>query len=77
MLIKGGRVLDALVTCRNVAFDKTGTLTTGVLACTGITSLDTACSPPAPGAALGAKDAVKGGSPRFGDLVRHADQVPL
>lgn len=38
MLIKGGRVLDSMVACKNVAFDKTGTLTTGDLACTGIIS---------------------------------------
>lgn len=41
MLIKGGKVLDALAGCRTVAFDKTGTLTTGQLECTGI-------APPAP-----------------------------
>lgn len=38
MLIKGGKVLDALAACETIAFDKTGTLTTGVLACTGLTA---------------------------------------
>ena len=40
MLIKGGKVLDALAQCSTVAFDKTGTLTQGQLACTGMLSLD-------------------------------------
>ncbi len=31
MILKGGNILDALNTCKNVAFDKTGTLTTGEL----------------------------------------------
>jgi cation transport ATPase len=38
MLIKGGKVLDALASCETIAFDKTGTLTTGALACTGLTA---------------------------------------
>ena len=36
ILIKGGRVLDALVQCSTIAFDKTGTLTTGNLSCTAL-----------------------------------------
>ena len=40
MLIKGGRVLDALTHVSTVAFDKTGTLTTGVLKCTSMLGLD-------------------------------------
>lgn len=39
ILVKGGRVLDALSGCRTVAFDKTGTLTTGSLVCTSLTEL--------------------------------------
>lgn len=39
MLIKGGKVIDALASCKTIAFDKTGTLTTGALACTGMTRL--------------------------------------
>ncbi|KAK9804935.1 hypothetical protein WJX73_000710 [Symbiochloris irregularis] len=40
MLVKGGRVLDALTQCSTVAFDKTGTLTRGQLVCTGMLTLD-------------------------------------
>ena len=40
MLVKGGKVLDALAQCSTVAFDKTGTLTQGQLACTAMLSLD-------------------------------------
>ena len=39
ILIKGGRVLDALAACHTVALDKTGTLTTGALACTSMRRL--------------------------------------
>jgi Cd2+/Zn2+-exporting ATPase len=39
LLLKGGRVLDALHGCRSVAFDKTGTLTTGSLVCTSMQRL--------------------------------------
>lgn len=38
-MVKGGRVLDALVGCSTVAFDKTGTLTTGSLSCTSMRAL--------------------------------------
>ena len=34
--MKGGHVLDALSSCRNIAFDKTGTLTTGEFMCKAI-----------------------------------------
>lgn len=40
ILLKGGRVLDAIDTCRIVGLDKTGTLTTGRLTLTQIRSLD-------------------------------------
>lgn len=36
VVLKGGRVLDALAKCRVVAVDKTGTLTTGRLSLTGL-----------------------------------------
>ncbi|KAL1564188.1 putative cadmium/zinc-transporting ATPase hma1, chloroplastic [Salvia divinorum] len=36
ILLKGGHVLDALSSCRNIAFDKTGTLTTGEFMCKAI-----------------------------------------
>ncbi|KAK9826478.1 hypothetical protein WJX81_003446 [Elliptochloris bilobata] len=36
VLVKGGRVLDALAACSTVALDKTGTLTTGVLVATSM-----------------------------------------
>jgi P-type E1-E2 ATPase len=58
MLIKGGRVLDALAKCRTVAFDKTGTLTTGDLMCTSMTSLDSFSEASAAGPSASA------GSPR-------------
>ena len=48
MLIKGGRVLDALTHVSTVAFDKTGTLTTGLLKCTGMLSLDQLTGPALP-----------------------------
>lgn len=48
MLIKGGRVLDALTHVSTVAFDKTGTLTTGLLKCTGMLSLDQLAGPALP-----------------------------
>ena len=38
MLVKGGKVLDALTACGTVAFDKTGTLTTGTLTCTSMST---------------------------------------
>ena len=38
ILIKGGRVLDALSRCGTIALDKTGTLTTGALSCTRMAS---------------------------------------
>ncbi len=38
ILIKGGRVLDALARCGTIALDKTGTLTTGSLSCTRMAS---------------------------------------
>ncbi|KAG6382714.1 hypothetical protein SASPL_157574 [Salvia splendens] len=34
--LKGGHVMDALSSCRNIAFDKTGTLTTGEFMCKAI-----------------------------------------
>lgn len=40
MLVKGGRVLDALAGCSTVALDKTGTLTQGLLACTSMLALE-------------------------------------
>jgi heavy metal translocating P-type ATPase len=42
VLVRGGRVLDVLSTCRTVALDKTGTLTTGDLVCTDILPLEQA-----------------------------------
>lgn len=36
VILRGGRVLDALANIKTVAFDKTGTLTTGSLICTSI-----------------------------------------
>ena len=36
VLIRGGKILDALGVCRTVALDKTGTLTTGNLVCSEI-----------------------------------------
>jgi hypothetical protein len=42
ILVKGGRVLDALARCGTVAFDKTGTLTTGSLSCTAMRPLGSA-----------------------------------
>lgn len=35
VLLKGGVILDRLVSCSSVVMDKTGTLTTGELSCTG------------------------------------------
>ncbi|GAB4823392.1 hypothetical protein N2152v2_010438 [Parachlorella kessleri] len=52
ILVKGGRVLDALSSCRTVAFDKTGTLTTGSLVCSALLPLQ-AKGPPAGSAAGG------------------------
>ena len=48
MLIKGGRVLDALTHVSTVAFDKTGTLTTGLLKCTGMLGLEQLTGPALP-----------------------------
>ncbi len=52
ILVKGGRVLDALVSCSNVAFDKTGTLTTGSLSCTAMRPLHAAAPAGGNGAAV-------------------------
>ena len=40
VLVKGGKVLDALSKCDIIALDKTGTLTEGELECTGITHVN-------------------------------------
>jgi len=42
VLVRGGRVLDVLSTCRTVALDKTGTPTTGDLVCADILPLEQA-----------------------------------
>ena len=39
VILKGGRVLDALAECDTIALDKTGTLTEGNLRCTGIAAM--------------------------------------
>jgi len=39
VVLRGGRVLDALASVRSVAFDKTGTLTSGTLVCSSMGSL--------------------------------------
>jgi len=39
ILLKGGVILDALVSCQTIAFDKTGTLTTGQLSCEDVIAL--------------------------------------
>ena len=41
VLVRGGRVLDVLSTCRTLALDKTGTLTTGDLVCSDVFPLET------------------------------------
>lgn len=40
ILLKGGLILDALMSCKAVAFDKTGTLTTGKLFCVSLEALN-------------------------------------
>lgn len=40
VLIKGGEILEALASVKQVGFDKTGTITTGEFSVTGIQSLD-------------------------------------
>lgn len=57
ILVKGGRVLDALARCSTVAFDKTGTLTTGSLSCTSMRPLGS-------GGASGSSASVLGLAPR-------------
>lgn len=51
VLVKGGRVLDAVAACSSVALDKTGTLTTGVLVATGMVA-PAAAERPRSGASL-------------------------
>ncbi|MDE3055744.1 MAG: cadmium-translocating P-type ATPase [Verrucomicrobiota bacterium] len=41
ILLKGGVILDALASCKQIAFDKTGTLTTGELSCQEIIPIGT------------------------------------
>jgi len=40
VIVKGGKVIDALSRCDTIALDKTGTLTEGDLECTAIVTLD-------------------------------------
>eukprot|EP00887_Chlorella_sp_A99_P006718 scaffold3.g6718.t1 len=56
VLLKGGRVLDALSSCTTVAFDKTGTLTTGSLQWTSFRPLDASLPERAAAAPLGSSD---------------------
>jgi len=68
MLVRGGRVLDALADCSVVALDKTGTLTGGALIASGMAAPGAPAPRPPRGGGHGAGAPAALGGPGSGPV---------